>query len=375
MAASDSKKDASKASSHDKKSGSKQSKSISKLKKLGSKHKSDAASSIASASHSDHKDGDKKVSTFKQKLSKLGVKTGPNKKLIVIAGISALGALIITLGFFGYRIYKNKAEDRSTKIAASVVPYPVLSVNGNVVWNTVTYGDYLFELTSIKKFYESQGQDLSSADGKKRLDELKQVLVKQLIDQQIITQEASKARLKVTAKEVDEEYNKLAQNAGGLDKVKETLQKLYGWTVDDFKTKIKFSLLQKKLADKIDKDDSKNGVAKAKADDLATQIKNGGDFAELAKKNSQDSSASNGGDLGFIEKGQTVPEFEDAAFKLEVGQVSPVVKTQYGYHIIKLLEKQDAKVHVAHILIKGVDLNSWLEEQRTKAKVAKYLKI
>jgi parvulin-like peptidyl-prolyl isomerase len=272
-------------------------------------------------------------------------------------------------------IYHYKSEAKAVRIAANIVPYPVLSVNGNVLWNTETYGSYLFELSSIRKFYESQGQDLTTDDGKKQLVELKEQLMTQLEDQQLVSQEAAKQRIKVTPKEIDDEFNKLTENAGGPDKVKETLQKLYGWTVDDFKKKIRFSLVQQKLADKISNDSSLNGVAKAKAEDLLKQIKGGADFAELAKANSEDSSASAGGDLGFITKGQTVAEFEEAAFKLEVGQVSDIVKTQFGYHIIKSLEKKDDTVHVSHILIKGVDLESWLKEQRDKAKIGRYFKI
>lgn len=352
----------------------------SKLKNVATTTKTAAQSAVANAtgkSQKTDKNSDKKskLSGFRQKLAGLGVKTGPNKKLIVIAGVAALSALVLTIGFFGVRVYKYKADDRATRIAASIVPYPVLSVNGNVVWNTVTYSDYLFELSSIKKFYESQGQDLSSEEGKQRLSELKQELSKQLIDQQIITQEAARQRIRVTSKEVDDEYSKLAENAGGQDKVKETLQKLYGWSISDFKSKIRFSLVQKKLGDTISANDAKNGVAKAKAEDLLAQLKAGADFAELAKKNSEDTSASNGGDLGLIEKGQTVAEFEEAAYKLEVGQISGVVKTQYGYHIIKVTAKDGEKVQVSHILIKGVDLESWLTEQREKAKISNYLKI
>lgn len=314
----------------------------------------------------------KKKSAFRARLQKLGVKTGTNRRLIVVSASAALAALLITITVFGVLIYKMKRDDRATEIAANIIPYPVLSVNGNVLWNAETYGTYLFEMRSIKKFYESQQEDLSSEEGKKRLADLKEQLFGQLIDQQIIAQEAAKERITVTSKEVEEEFKKLSESAGGDDKVKETLQKLYGWTVDDFKKKIKFNLIQKKLADKITNDPARNGVAKSKADDVLNQLKNGGDFAELAKKYSEDTSASSGGDLGFIAKGQTVKEFEDAAFALEVGQVSGVVKTQFGYHIIKSLEKKDDQVKVSHILIKGVDLETWLQEQRDKAKVVRY---
>lgn len=349
-----------------------------RLKKLAGKKTTNDAASVKKVDKKPDtkttKDA-KKPSKFQEKLTKIGVKTKPNHKLIVIAGVSALAALLVTLITFGVLIYKYKSEAKPVQIMAKIVPYPVLSVNGNPLWNTSTYGEYLFELSSIKKFYTSQGQDLNSDEGKARLVELKQELMKQLEDNQIIRQEAAKERITVSSKEVDEEYNKLVENAGGPDKVKETLQNLYGWTIADFKEKVRFSLVQKKLADKITNDPNRNGTAKAKAEDLLNQIKGGADFAELAKANSEDSSASNGGDLGFVEKGQTVAEFEEAAFALEPGQVSGIVKTQYGFHIIKATEKQDDKVKVSHILIKGVDLESWLTEQRDKAKLSRYLKL
>jgi peptidyl-prolyl cis-trans isomerase C len=83
--------------------------------------------------------------------------------------------------------------------------------------------------------------------------------------------------------------------------------------------------------------------AKAKAEDLLKQIKGGADFAELAKTNSGDTySAVQGGDLGFFGRSQMVPAFERAAFALKAGQVSDVVETQFGYHIIKLTDYKDA---------------------------------
>jgi len=77
--------------------------------------------------------------------------------------------------------------------------------------------------------------------------------------------------------------------------------------------------------------------AKAKAEDLRKQIAGGASFEELAKKESDDTgSGARGGDLGSFGHGQMVPEFEQAAFATKVGEVTPVVKTQFGYHIIKV---------------------------------------
>jgi peptidyl-prolyl cis-trans isomerase D len=88
-----------------------------------------------------------------------------------------------------------------------------------------------------------------------------------------------------------------------------------------------------------------DAAAKQKAEDLLKQIKGGADFATLAKANSDDpGSKEQGGELGMILRGVTVPEFEKTAFGLQPGQVSDVIKTQFGYHIIKVEEKQAAQL-------------------------------
>jgi peptidyl-prolyl cis-trans isomerase D len=85
--------------------------------------------------------------------------------------------------------------------------------------------------------------------------------------------------------------------------------------------------------------------ARRKAEDVLKQVKGGGNFAELAKKYSEDpGSAKDGGSLGFIGKGRTVPEFEKSAFSLPKGGTSDLVQSSYGFHIIHVDDKQDAHV-------------------------------
>jgi foldase protein PrsA len=99
---------------------------------------------------------------------------------------------------------------------------------------------------------------------------------------------------------------------------------------------------------------------RSKAEDVLKRVRAGEDFAKLAKEFSTDTgSAEKGGDLGWFGHGQMVPEFEQAAFKLKPGEVSDIVETKYGYHIIKMDErktenkdgKQEEQVHARHILI------------------------
>ena len=80
---------------------------------------------------------------------------------------------------------------------------------------------------------------------------------------------------------------------------------------------------------------------RSNAEAVLAQLQSGADFAELAKKHSEDTSADNGGSLGLFGRGEMVPEFEQAAFSMDVGQVSDLVRSTYGFHIIKVTQKQD----------------------------------
>jgi len=114
------------------------------------------------------------------------------------------------------------------------------------------------------------------------------------------------------------------------------------------------------------KDDA---AVKAKAEELLKQARSGADFTELAKKNSEDeASAKNGGDLDYFGKGRMVPEFDAAVFAMQPGQTSDLVKTQYGYHIIKLVDKKPATTRpLAEV---RQQLSDQLAYQRAQAQAA-----
>jgi peptidyl-prolyl cis-trans isomerase D len=122
------------------------------------------------------------------------------------------------------------------------------------------------------------------------------------------------------------------------------LRKLYASSLDRYRTGERVMarhillMTQNKSAD-----DTKK--LEAKAADLLKQVKGGADFAEIAKKNSDDpGSAPKGGDLGWVTKGQMVPNFEATAFSLKKGEISNVIKTEYGFHIVQVTEREDARV-------------------------------
>ncbi len=114
----------------------------------------------------------------------------------------------------------------------------------------------------------------------------------------------------------------------------------------------------------------KTAKARGEIEDIAAKIKAGGSFEDLAREHSQDpGSALQGGDLGWVAKGQTVPEFDEAAFALKPGEVSGIVQTRFGFHLIKLLEKEAAHVQPLDE-VKG-SIKTTLAEDKASRRFAK----
>lgn len=179
---------------------------------------------------------------------------------------------------------------------------------------------------------------------------------------------ADKYKDKVDTKRIDDDIKKEEKQYGGKDQF-ESMLKQQGMTLDDYKEQKRLSAYQKqllndkvKVSDKEIKDDTKKAShilikvksdsdkeglsdkkAKAKAEKIQKEVeKNPNKFDDIAKKESMDSaSAKKGGSLGYVIKGQMVDKFDKALFKLKEGQISDIVKTKYGYHIIKADKEDD----------------------------------
>ncbi|EJE4552034.1 peptidylprolyl isomerase [Staphylococcus pseudintermedius] len=173
---------------------------------------------------------------------------------------------------------------------------------------------------------------------------------------------------KVDQKQIDKETDEEIEKYGGKKQF-ESLLKQQGMTIDDYKEQRKLVSYQKELLNekvkvsdkevkestkkashilikvKQDKDD-KEGLsdkdAKKKIDEIKEKLdKNPKDFDKIAKEESMDSTKDKNGSLGYVIKGQMVKPFEEALFKLKEGQISDVVKTEYGYHIIRADKEDD----------------------------------
>ena len=148
------------------------------------------------------------------------------------------------------------------------------------------------------------------------------------------------------------------------------LQSYYDQHRDEFRVpeqvKVSHILIKTPLPAPGQKEDEKGiAEARAKAEDVLKQVKAGGDFAKLAEKYSDDpGSAKSGGELGWIGRGRTVPEFEKTAFSLGKGQTSDLVKSSYGFHIIRVEDKQEAHLKTL------AEVKSEIEEKVKQQKAA-----
>lgn len=222
----------------------------------------------------------------------------------------------------------------------------------------------------------SMGKTVASIDGKKiNEDELHDALVAGygadtldlLITNKLIELEAKKAGIKIKDAEIQKEIDNMVASYGDEAAFKEQLE-ASGSSMDALKKDIVVYLQTRKLVepritvtdDEISTyfEDNKDTFTQAEqveashilvedektAKKVAKELADGGDFAKLAAEYSTDTqTASNGGSLGYFGKGDMVGEFEDVAFDLDVDKVSEPVKTEYGYHIIKVTGKKEAK--------------------------------
>lgn len=202
-------------------------------------------------------------------------------------------------------------------------------------------------------------------------------VVESMVMEQLLDEQIKKANIKVTDSDVNDKLNEIvaAQPGMTMETLKERIA-AQGQSLDQVKEQIKKTMSYEKLIGDVEVNDAEvkafydenkedfnkpeqvkashilvkvdasatpeqKAAAKTKIEGLLKQAKAGGDFAALAKENSDDpGSKMRGGDLGFFDRNTMVKEFADAAFALKVGDISGVVETQYGYHIIKVTDRQ-----------------------------------
>lgn len=224
--------------------------------------------------------------------------------------------------------------------------------------------DFVFDTFVLPQFQAQNPDQEFPAEQRQQID---QNILQQLVVQRLLMQEAEKLGVTVEDEVVNQRYEAFKTQRPNIpeEQIKpfirdelviqktieqevaskiavtdEELQQYYDERKEQFQEpeQVKASHILVQVAP--DASQEEKDAAKAKIDDLLVQVNEGKDFAEVAKESSDCPSKEQGGDLGFFARGMMVKPFEDVAFILNEGEVSDVVETQFGYHIIKVTGKK-----------------------------------
>ena len=272
-----------------------------------------------------------------------------NMKFIIISLVAFFGISI----FYGLGQYRSSGGQSQT--------YYIAEVNESGITSDQLQNAFL---NAISQYDDTL---LSSLD-QSAIVSFKKNILNQLIDYELFYQQAQKEKVEISNDEIDLEIDKIKDNFSSPEEFNAAL-KSNNITLAQLNEDIKRQLMINQVLE-----ETKNQVTitdeelleyynenkesffepeqvharhilvetEEEANNLLLQLKEGlTDFAELAKEKSIGPSAPSGGDLGFFTGGQMVKEFEDAAFSLESGEISDVVQTEFGYHIIKCEEKKE----------------------------------
>lgn len=287
----------------------------------------------------------------------------------------------------------NKISRYISFVALFIASTQVASSQSGLVDEIIAIvGDNAILKSDIERQYQQMIMEGVSYGGDLKCHILEQSLVSKLMINQAVLDSVEISDSQVFS-EADTRMNYFVNQIGSREKMEEYFNKSYNAIRDEQRKMIREQMLAQRMQSEITKDikvtpsevrqylrevptDSLPMIptkyelqqivispvieqkeidrVKAQLRDFQTQVNGGRDFATLAVLYSEDpGSAQNGGDLGWMSRGQLVPEFATAAFQLqEPGKLSKVVETEYGFHIIQLIEKKGDRVHVRHILIK-----------------------
>ena len=283
------------------------------------------------------------------------------KKHADILSALAMAAVLVTTSPLSWAAEKS---DQGAKVAV---------VNGSII----TQAEFDREMGRVQRSISRQGR---AVDGSK-LPAIRKEVLEGLIDRQLLVQESRKEGIKVEETAVNDRLGTLKGRFPSEDQFEEALKGM-GLSVADLKTQLREgmaiqSLIEKRFAQQtsVSEDETKayydgnprdfmrpeqiqarhilikvgpeadkgeKAAARKKIEEIQAKLKKGEDFGALAEEFSEGPSKVKGGDLGWFDRGRMVKPFEEAAFALKPGEVSNVVETQFGYHLIEVTDKRSA---------------------------------
>ena len=299
--------------------------------------------------------------------------THSRQRIVKVSVTLAVVGLVVFIGYVLTALYKVQSSGTFIYGVTRVLPLPVAKAGDS--W--VSYESYLFELRHLKHYYETQQEvDFKTDSGRAQLQDFKKQAMDTVVSDAYVKQLASDKKISVSNAEVDEavallrDQNRLGNSDSEFEDV---LKEFWGWSIDDFRRELKQQLLAQKVVSKLD------GSAHIKADAAYSQLKNGTDFAAVAKQYSDDAATrDSGGEYTFMvdrSNRDVAPKVVESLFKLQPGQYSDIIDTGYTLEIVKAISADNGKVRAAHISVNYKPLDAYVKPLEDKNPPKKFIKV
>jgi|APSaa5957512622_1039677.scaffolds.fasta_scaffold01896_5 hypothetical protein len=304
-----------------------------------------------------------KVKKFAKNCLMVIKKTNKN---ILIMTLLVIVVLICAFGMVGLASYKYDWDNKFSNAVLKVLPIPAGYVEGKII----KMSDFKEEVKGVTQFAVANDFDVTR-------EQVEKDVIDKLILQKAMEKLAKEFDVTVTPEDLDAAVQSQIDQLENADEYAENVEKYFGWDVETFKQNIIYIEV---LRDNLIEAGIPKKVAEEKAQKVLAKVNKGKQsFEELAKEFSDDpGSSENGGDLGFFGKGVMVEAFENAVFALEVGQISDLVETEFGYHIIKVEDRrvdgENEQVQASHILIASEnDFAVFFEDYKNELKIKNFI--
>ena len=263
---------------------------------------------------------------------------------------------------------------------------------------------------ALKPVYTQYKSTYSKEELIQKLNQAREDILNQLIEEKLILQQAKKEEIEVSDEEIEEKLTQVKSQFPDEDTFRQVLDS-QNLTISDLKQRYKEQIMIKKLINKevrakikvsplevfryykqhqeefrippkvrvqtilIRKDDKMSedySDPQKRIEEIKKKLQEGADFSKLAREYSQDSSAINGGDMGYIEKGEMMKEIDEVLFSLNEGQVSDIIETHVGFHIFKINDKKESTIKSFEEV--RVEIENMLFQKKAEVRYTEWLK-
>lgn len=279
------------------------------------------------------------------------------KRILIV-----VGALLVLYGGWAAGVYGATWRGSKTTTVSQIAVLPAAMIG----WQPLSLHAYLTQRQTVDHYTSYLSKNSPEVFSANQTPDSRQVAMSKILRDAATERLAKEFAVTVTATDLDQAFNAQLLQGGDRAETTKAIKDLYNWTPEQFKQHVlRVAVTREKLREKLSFDEKLNGSQRQQAERVYGLVQAAPTtFADLAKQYSEDVYGANGGDLGFFPRGEHASEIDEAVFALEVGGISELVHTKFGWHILRLEEKKEVdgqeQVHASQIFIAAPSVDAYI---------------